>query len=334
MPTYSAPMSGKPWAFHRGALPEPHRPAFDEWMEGARELDSFIPDAWRTAPPVAAVLQSHAWKALDMRLREEYLETAATRTPVYPLFHLLFRPLVLCATPASVRVIIPAAEPYADGRADGLAFSVRTGERVPDTVRNILQVRTANMKKTPVDGDASVVRCASEAPAAKRARTTAAGEAAPDGKGATTDSTADSAADSTAEAGKWTHALVSSLTSRGCLDAWALQGVLLLNMHMSVRNRAPKSHIDFGWVSFSRACCEAVFKDAAAIVCLLMGSGPRTFLRDLARANEAVVVETTHPCDLTWNGVPDRPNEAFRTCEPFIVVNEMLFMQDAPPIIW
>lgn len=341
----------QPWEFHRVALPEAVRSDFDAWMAGTRPLASFIPAPWRAAPAVAAVLATPTWAALEARLRDEYLETAAVRTGVYPLFHTWFRPLALCSTPAAVRVILPAAEPYADDRADGLAFSIRCG-RLPDTLRNMLLVRTMNAVATTA-ACAKRAREPEPEPEPEREPERDAKRLKVHGGAGAPDATSEPAAvmvkpkaepktEPKAELKTepapmqmpWTADVVARATAGGSLNVWAMQGVLLLNISVTVRGGAKKSHQSWGWDVFTRACCEAVLAASDTAVCLLLGGGARTFLQDAAVSHGAAVVETTHPCDLTWEGNPDRPAQAFKTGEPYRAVNELLVMQGTTPIVW
>ena len=59
--------------------------------------------------------------------------------------------------------------------------------------------------------------------------------------------------------------------SHGCLDAWAEQGVLLLNTTLTVRAGNPKSHHGRGWEPFTDAIIDLLAKRKDPIVFLLWG---------------------------------------------------------------
>lgn len=320
-----------PWEAHRAVLPAGARADLDAWLSGARDLASFVPAAWSAAPAVAAFLGGLGWATLEASLRTEFTESAE---PIYPPFHTWFRPLQLVASPADVRVILPATDPYPFGAADGLAFSVVPRSFLPDTLRNILWVRNV------------CVACPSMVSAAPAAAPVPVGTAVAAVPAATGDRGKDSA---TAREGKepagaeeteqgnetsLTSDVVGKLVAGGSLEAWAVQGVLLLNLHATVRARVPKSHRYVGWDGFARAVVTAALDAQPGAVSLFLGGTVRTALEDICTAHESPILATTHPCDLTWEGKPDAPARAFKTALPFVSINELLVLQGLQPIAW
>lgn len=86
----------------------------------------------------------HGWEALapataepSFRHLRAFLEEEAQRYTIYPAAHQVFRALEL--TPLKeVRVLLLGQDPYhRSGQAEGLAFSVPDGTRIPPSLRNI-----------------------------------------------------------------------------------------------------------------------------------------------------------------------------------------------------
>ena len=65
-----------------------------------------------------------------------------------------------------------------------------------------------------------------------------------------------------------------SSTSRknGNLEAWAKQGVLLLNATLTVEHKKANSHADIGWSRFTDAAIRAVAQHRKGVVFLLWGA--------------------------------------------------------------
>jgi uracil-DNA glycosylase len=104
---------------------------------GAERLLRWEPEQWPVAagwaPVVGAFLASTAGLRLASFVRER-LAAGATIYPPRP-----FRALEL-TPPESVRAVILGQDPYhGPGQAEGLAFSVRAGVRLPPSLRNIFK---------------------------------------------------------------------------------------------------------------------------------------------------------------------------------------------------
>lgn len=88
------------------------------------------------------------WPALRERL-------AAETAPVQPAPDAMFRALTLCP-PEAARVVILGQDPYPTaGNADGLAFSVPEGKRLPASLRNIFREMEDDIGCAPRSGDLS-----------------------------------------------------------------------------------------------------------------------------------------------------------------------------------
>jgi uracil-DNA glycosylase len=93
-------------------------------------LQSLIPAAWQ------AILEPEFHKPYFAKL-EAFLETERSAHQVFPPEADVFHALELNA-PDDVRVLIVGQDPYHDvGQAHGLAFSVKSGTRLPPSLLNI-----------------------------------------------------------------------------------------------------------------------------------------------------------------------------------------------------
>ena len=101
--------------------------------------------------------QLGAWRALLAdELEQPYLHTLAertaqayARTEVYPPREELFSAFAL-TPPETVRVVILGQDPYHEpGQANGLAFSVKPGVKLPPSLRNIYQELESDLGIAP-----------------------------------------------------------------------------------------------------------------------------------------------------------------------------------------
>lgn len=113
-------------------------------------LEGLLP-GWRE--PVSAFLASPKGQALLARVQAA-LDGAAVVYPPEP-----FRALALTAL-AEVRVVILGQDPYhGPGQAEGLAFSVAPGVKLPPSLRNIFKELKRSLG-VPMPADGSLVRWA------------------------------------------------------------------------------------------------------------------------------------------------------------------------------
>lgn len=100
-------------------------------------LTAWQPDDWRVAPDwrelVNRFLASPSGLELAAFVRER-LDSGAVVYPPQPLWALALTPL------SAVRVLILGQDPYhGPGQAQGLAFSVKDGQKIPPSLRNIFK---------------------------------------------------------------------------------------------------------------------------------------------------------------------------------------------------
>jgi uracil-DNA glycosylase len=84
----------------------------------------------------------------------------------------------------------------------------------------------------------------------------------------------------------------------GNLEAWARQGVLLLNAVLTVRAGEPGSHAEIGWERFTDAVVDQVSALRHRVVFLLLGSQARKKGERIDRTRHGVI-EAPHPSPLS-----------------------------------
>lgn len=110
----------------------------------------------------------------------------------------------------------------------------------------------------------------------------------------------------------------------GDLQAWADQGVLLLNRVLTVRAGAPGSHRGLGWQQVTERAVRALVERGGPLVAVLWGreaQGLRPVLGDVP------VVAGVHPSPLS-------ASRGFVGSRPFSAVDRLLAAQGAPPVDW
>jgi uracil-DNA glycosylase len=113
--------------------------------------------------------------------------------------------------------------------------------------------------------------------------------------------------------------------AHGNLQAWATQGVLMLNSVLTVRANAPTSHQNIGWQRFTDAVIRKVSDAKEGIVFLLWGNYART-KKGLVNTAKHYVLEAAHPSPLARG--------AFFGCRHFSITNELLTQQGKSSINW
>lgn len=112
----------------------------------------------------------------------------------------------------------------------------------------------------------------------------------------------------------------------GCLDAWARQGVLLLNTSLTVRARQAASHQGKGWETFTDEVIRAVDAKPERVVFILWGAAARrkTALIDQTRHK---IIESAHPSPLS-------AHNGFFGSRPFSRANRALVEAGRDPVDW
>lgn len=114
--------------------------------------------------------------------------------------------------------------------------------------------------------------------------------------------------------------------SHGNLEAWAKQGVLLLNAVLTVRAHHAGSHANKGWERFTDQIIETVSGKTDPVVFILWGAYARKkkALIDTARHT---VIESAHPSPLS-------ARNGFFGSRPFSRANDALAAGGRDPIEW
>jgi uracil-DNA glycosylase len=112
----------------------------------------------------------------------------------------------------------------------------------------------------------------------------------------------------------------------GNLEAWAVQGVLLLNTTLTVRAGRSASHAGKGWETFTDEVIRQVSAKPHPVVFILWGSHARKkkALIDTARHT---IIESAHPSPLS-------AHQGFFGSRPFSRTNAALIAAGLDPIDW
>ena len=117
-----------------------------------------------------------------------------------------------------------------------------------------------------------------------------------------------------------------ALPTHGCLEAWARQGVLLLNAILSVEAGRPLSHANRGWEIFTDRIIEAINLNRRGVIFLLWGS-PAQKKGAIIDRSRHVVMTAPHPSPLS-------AHRGFFGCKHFSKVNNLLRERGESEIDW
>lgn len=117
-----------------------------------------------------------------------------------------------------------------------------------------------------------------------------------------------------------------SIPSHGNLEKWAVQGVLLLNAVLTVRNHQANSHAKKGWEQFTDAVIQTVSQKKEGVVFLLWGNSAQQKSR-LIDESKHHILKAAHPSGLS-------ANRGFFGCRHFSRTNQLLEEMGIPPIDW
>ncbi|NQW80599.1 MAG: uracil-DNA glycosylase [Polaromonas sp.] len=238
-------------------------------------LTAWNPALWPIDSSWAPVVDGFLASSTGQKLAQFVAQRLADGAVIYPSHPL--RALALTPLPA-VKVVILGQDPYhGPNQAHGLAFSVRHGNRIPPSLRNIFK---------EIDRDAAQVGVASAS-----------------------------------------QPVPSGLRS-GSLEAWAQQGVLLLNTCMTVEDGAPGSHAKQGWEALTDALIQAVAAAADPVVFMLWGAHAQAKREQIK--GEHLVLTANHPSPLSAN----RPPQPFLGCGHFVAANAWLQARGYKVIEW
>jgi uracil-DNA glycosylase len=116
------------------------------------------------------------------------------------------------------------------------------------------------------------------------------------------------------------------IPSHGCLDAWAYQGVLLLNTSLSVEQGKPHSHAKLGWTTFTDKVIEKLNQHPEPLVFMLWGAHAKN-KAELINASKHLILTAAHPS-------PFSAHNGFLGCRHFSKANAFLQKNGLKPIDW
>ncbi|CEQ34603.1 uracil DNA glycosylase [human gammaherpesvirus 4] len=119
----------------------------------------------------------------------------------------------------------------------------------------------------------------------------------------------------------------------GCLDAWASQGVLLLNTILTVQKGKPGSHADIGWAWFTDHVISLLSERLKACVFMLWGAkaGDKA---SLINSKKHLVLTSQHPSPLAQNSTRKSAQQKFLGNNHFVLANNFLREKGLGEIDW
>ena len=115
------------------------------------------------------------------------------------------------------------------------------------------------------------------------------------------------------------------MSGRPNLEAWARQGVLLLNSVLTVEAGQPTSHSRIGWMEFTDAVIRTLSERRSGLVFLLWGRFAQE-KQALIDTSKHYVLTAAHPSPLARG--------AFFGCRHFSRTNQILVSEGLEPIQW
>ncbi|MDW3218320.1 MAG: uracil-DNA glycosylase [Acidimicrobiales bacterium] len=117
-----------------------------------------------------------------------------------------------------------------------------------------------------------------------------------------------------------------AIPDHGNLEAWARQGVLLLNTTLTVRAHEAASHQRQGWEDFTDAVIDVVNAKDERVVFVLWGAAARK-KRSIIDRHRHAVIESPHPSPLS-------AHKGFFGTKPFSRANAALVDAGRTPVDW
>lgn len=114
--------------------------------------------------------------------------------------------------------------------------------------------------------------------------------------------------------------------THGHLQAWADQGVLLLNSMLTVQASQPGSHQKKGWEEFTTAAIQAISEQKTGIVFMLWGKYAQV-KGEIIDSEKHLVLQSAHPS-------PFSAHRGFLGNRHFSLTNQYLTEQGQEPIDW
>ncbi|MBP6881423.1 MAG: uracil-DNA glycosylase [Candidatus Pacebacteria bacterium] len=118
----------------------------------------------------------------------------------------------------------------------------------------------------------------------------------------------------------------TEVPASGNLEHWARQGVLLLNVTLTVEQSKPASHQGLGWETFTDSVIKTISDQKEHVVFLLWGKFARS-KATLIDQSKHLVLEAPHPS-------PFSAHSGFFGCKHFSKANAYLLKHRLQEIIW
>jgi uracil-DNA glycosylase len=111
----------------------------------------------------------------------------------------------------------------------------------------------------------------------------------------------------------------------GSIESWPLQGVMLLNRHLSTLENQTAAHVLLGWDRFTSAACRYLVRvNKGRLVAILWGAKAQELVPELGAAK---VISSPHPSPLS-------SYRGFFGSKPFSGCNKALLELGCEPIDW
>lgn len=117
-----------------------------------------------------------------------------------------------------------------------------------------------------------------------------------------------------------------TMPAHGCLQAWAEQGVLLLNATLTVEHAKAGSHQGKGWETFTDRAIQVVNEHCENVVFLLWGNYAQK-KGQFINAQKHQILKSPHPSPLS-------AHRGFLGNNHFILANQWLESKGKTPIKW
>ncbi|CEF99878.1 Uracil-DNA glycosylase-like [Ostreococcus tauri] len=117
------------------------------------------------------------------------------------------------------------------------------------------------------------------------------------------------------------------IPQHGDLTQWAEQGVLLLNVSLTVRAHQANSHSKKGWENFTDAAIRELAKNRKGLVFLLWGKNAQDKEKLISKANDHLILKCAHPSGLS-------AHRGFFGCKHFSQCNAFIEKNGGTPIDW
>jgi uracil-DNA glycosylase len=116
------------------------------------------------------------------------------------------------------------------------------------------------------------------------------------------------------------------IPAHGCLEAWARQGVLMLNAVLTVNESEPASHKNAGWENFTDAVIRTISVQKEHVVFILWGK--------FAQNKEVLIDKTKHLLIKSAHPSPFSADAGFFGSKPFSKTNQYLRENGQEEIDW